>query len=341
MIRTRSLGMLVWLAVALVLPAVAGQQARHVIGTAHLRVLYWPEDEDLAELAARAGDEALVRLKGMLEVEPPRRVDVYIVRSQQEFNELVGFADKPWVLGRAWPEQLRVVVKPMGPQRLPGLLAHELAHVMLEAALGDAAWRLPRWLHEGIAKYAADDFSEDDRRIIAQAAVAGELLSLDDLEDAFAGSREQVALAYAQSYTLVAYLSSLEPAKGIRPLLEQLAKGRDVRQALGLAFGKPVPEMEAEWLQSLQDISLRSVAPPLPETIIGALFVLSFIVAVVMVRRRSARIRRRMEEEERLKKLLAGPRWEPVYPHVPYADAQRATHETRGRGERDEEFFVQ
>lgn len=341
MIRIRPLGILVWLVMALALPPVTGQQTRHVIGTTHLRVLYWPENEDLAELAAHTGDEALVRLKSMLDVEPPQRIDVYIVRSQQEFDELVGFADKPWILGRAWPEQLRVVVKPMGTHRLPGLLAHELAHVMLETALGDAAWRLPRWLHEGIAKYAADDFGEDDRRIIAQAAVAGKLLTLDDLEGAFTGSRKQVALAYAESYTLVAYLSSLEPAKGIRPLLEQLAKGREVRPALGLAFGKPVPELEAEWLRSLQDTSLRSGVAPLSETVIGVLFVLAFVVALVMVRRRSARIRRRMEEEERLRKLLAGPRWEPRYTEGSYANTRPAPPKWHGEGERDEEFFVQ
>ncbi len=309
----------------------AAQQARRIIGTDHLRVLYWPQSEELAKLAAASGDEALARLRGMLDAEPPERIDVYIVRSQAEFDELTGGENDPWIIGRALPSRLRVVVKPMGPQRLPGLLAHELAHVMLDVAVGEAAWSLPRWVHEGVAQYAAHDFGIDDQRVIARASLGGKLLTIDELEGAFSGDREQVALAYAQSYTLVAYLSDLEPAKGIRPLLEQLAKGRDVRQALGLAFGLPVPQMEEQWLEGLRTAYLHTLSPPPSETIVGALFVIAFVIALVLVRRRSAGIRRRMNEQERLRKLLEGTRWEPGYPR----------EDDRPRPSPDEEFFIE
>ena len=78
------------------------------------------------------------------------------------------------------------------------------------------------------------------------------LLGLDELAAAFHGDREQVTLAYAQSHALVAYLSEQNPAAGIGGLLEQLDRGRDMRLALGLAFGRPVPEMEEEWLDGLR-----------------------------------------------------------------------------------------
>ncbi|MGD9495272.1 MAG: peptidase MA family metallohydrolase [Armatimonadota bacterium] len=287
-------------ALALLAPApwTSAQQARRVLGSEHLRILHWPQHADLAELARETGEGAMMRLQRMLDAEPPERIEVYIVRTQAEFDALTGGGNKPWVVGRALPSALRVVVKPMGPQRLPKLLAHELAHVMLDVAMGEAAWELPRWLHEGIAKYAADDFDAGERQLIARAALSGELLGLDELEAAFAGDVEQVSLAYAQSYTLVAYLSSLEPAKGIRPLLDQIAKGREMRLALGLAFGRPVPEMEQEWLSGLQRGYWPYLAPPWSEAVIGALFVLALAMAVVMVRRRSARIRRRMLEQE-------------------------------------------
>ena len=324
-----------WVAMVMVValccaPAWA-QQARHIVGTDHLRVLYWPRSEELAELAAASGDEALVRLRGMLDAEPPERIDVYIVRSQAEFDELTGGENDPWIIGRALPSELRVVVKPMGPQRLPPLLAHELAHVMLDVAVGAAAWSLPRWVHEGVAQYAAGDFSVEDQRVIARASLAGELLTIDELDGAFARDREQVALAYAQSYTLVAYLADLEPAKGIRPLLEQLAKGRDVRQALGLAFGLPVPQMEEQWLEGVRTAYLHTLSPPTSETIVGALFVIALVIALVLVRRRSARIRRRMSEQERLRKLLEGARWEPGYPR----------QGERDRPSPDGDFFIE
>ncbi|MEA3403309.1 MAG: peptidase MA family metallohydrolase [Armatimonadota bacterium] len=282
----------------------AAEPRRWVLGSEHLRVLCWPQHEELGELALEEGGDALRRLRRMLDVELDERIDVFIVRSQREFDELAGGDSGYWVVGRALPRNLRVVLKPVGPQRLPKLLAHELAHVMLDVRMGEAADELPRWLHEGIAQYAAGDFEHSQKRVIAGAALRGKLLRIDELNAAFHGDQDQVALAYAQSYTLVDYLGTLEPAKGLAPLLEQLEKGRDVRLALGLAYGRPVPAMEEEWLEIIGRAYATALAPPLGQTIIGALFVIAFIITLVAVRRRSARIRRRMEAEERLQQLL-------------------------------------
>ena len=287
-------------AAVLVEPA-AAQQARHVLGSEHMRVLHWPEDVELAELARTSGDRALARLERMLDIDLDERIDVYIVRSQQEFDELTGMRNSPWIIGRAMSRLRRVVIKPMGTQRLPTLLAHELAHIMLDLRMGEEAHTLPRWLHEGLAKYASDDFDEADRRIIAQAAVADELLTIDELDAAFLGDSEQMMLAYAQSYTLVRHLGDLRPAEGISPVLDQLERGRDVRLALGLAYQRPVPQMESEWLEQLRSGYIEHIAPPLAETLIGALVVIAFLIALLLSRRRSARIRERMEREERLR----------------------------------------
>ena len=305
-----------WMAVcslALLASVSAAPEQRHILTSEHLRVLHWPEQVELGEIARDTGNEALARLKRMLGVDLDERIDVYIVRSTEEFDELTDDRNKPWTIGRALPSKLRVVVKPMGPQRLPKLVAHELAHVMLDVRMGDQARVLPRWLHEGIAKYAADDFDEADRRAIGRAALADELLTLDELESAFAGKRAQVGLAYAQSYTLVAYLSEIVPGRGISPLLDQLAKGREMRLALGLAFHRPVPEMEAQWLESLRTAYLHDVAPPLAEALIGALFVVAFLIAWLVIRRRSARIRERMMREERMREALG---WLPPGPYT-------------------------
>ncbi len=294
------------LVIALLIAAACfGQtEKRHILGGEYVRVHYWPERGDLAKLALREGDDAVRRLQKLLGVQSDERVDVFIVRSREEFDRLTGVENDPYVIGRAMTRRMRVVVMPMGPQRLPKLLGHELAHVVLDQRMGESWRNLPRWLHEGIAKYATNDFDDTDRRIVAQAAVAGELLTIDELNAAFGGDSEQVALAYAQSYLLVDYLATIRPREGIDPLLEQLEKDRDVRLALGLAYGRPVPEMQEQWLQRIQRGYAGFAAPPLSETIIGALFVVAFIIAIIAIRRRSARIRRRMEEEERLRRLL-------------------------------------
>lgn len=305
----------VLLAVAAAVPGSA-EQVRRVLGSEHLRILYWPEHQELAEIAEEAGIMALARLHRMLDVEPQERMDIFIVRSQAEFDELTGVRNRPSVVGRAIPSMLRVVVKPMGRQRLPDLVAHEVAHVMLDVRMGDKAHMLTRWLHEGIAQYAEGGIDANQHRIIAEAAVADELLTLDELDDAFHGGSRQIALAYAQSYTLVEYLGEISPAGGISPLLEQLSKGRDIRLALGLAFGKPVPVMEEEWLERLRYGYMTHFGLPLYEGIIGVLFIIALFISLFYVRRRSARIRRRMEQEERLREIYGTP---PSGPYTPIA----------------------
>ncbi len=290
-------------ALMLVVPAIAqdAEPTRRILGTVHLRVLHWPEHESLATIARDAGESAVVRLEAMLAMELEDRIDVFIVRSQGEFDELTGVKNNPWIIGRAMPRLLRVVVKPRGPQRLPELVVHEIAHIMLDLRMGEHAHHLPRWLHEGVAKYAARDFDDNDRRVIAEAALSEDLLTIDELEDAFRGDRGEVALAYAQSYTLVAYLSDIRPAEGLSPLLDQLSRGRDVRLALGLAYHRPVPQMEQEWLEQVRTGYVHHIAPPYSEAIMGALFLIAFVISWIAVRRRSARIRERMRREEELR----------------------------------------
>jgi hypothetical protein len=283
----------------------AQEPARWAVGSEHLTVRYWPEHDELARLAREVGAESLKRLEALLGVGPTGRIEVFIVRSQAEFDELTGDRNLTWVVGRALLAQRRVVVKPMGKHRLPKLLGHELAHIMLDERMGPAGHRVPRWLHEGIAKYASDDWTHADAQTIARASLADELLALDDLDAAFAGKPERVALAYAQSYTLVAYLASLQPAVGLGPLLDQLAGGRETHKALTRAYGAPVSQLERDWLEQTRTAYLPELLPVPSELVIGGAFLAAFGLAVILARRRSARIRRRMDEEERLRDLLS------------------------------------
>ncbi len=285
-------------------PVPAQEPVRWIVGSEHLRVLYWPQHDDLARLARETGEQALGRLRRLLNAKPAGRIDVYIVRSQAEFEELAGAKQSTWVVGLALLGRRTILLKPVGPQRLPKLLAHELAHIMLDVSMGPAARSIPRWLHEGIAQYAAHQWGRAQARTVARAALGNKLLTLDELDAAFAGKEDQVDLAYAESYTLVSYLASLRPGLGIAPLLDEIKKGRDVRTALGRAYRMPVSEIEQEWLEQTRTGYLSATLPPPSQMIVGGLFLLAFGVALILVRRRSARIRRRMEEEERMRRLM-------------------------------------
>lgn len=283
-----------------------GQQ-RRARGTDEFRILYWPADEEQALIAEQAAVTALRRLQQALDVKLRRRIQIEVCHTQREFNECVGERSAPWIMGRAFPDRNRVVVKALGPERIGTLVAHELCHILLHQKLDQTGTSEPRWLHEGLAKYATKDLPMQDQQILSQAAAAHKLLTFAELEEAFGGPSEKVSLAYAQSYTLVRYLAELEPGEGVGRFLYELGQVGEVDRALLRAYQKPVEQLEKEWLERVRrDYIGRGIMDQYGLIIWVAMAGL-FVVAVAVRLYRARRIRRRLQEEERLRELLEGP----------------------------------
>ena len=310
--RLRGVGLLEPIIIAVIIAApllaaeVSEEARRRARGTEQFRILYWPADEEQAIIAQQAATTALPRLQYALDIQLERRILIEICHTQQEFNERVGEASPPWVMGRAFPNQDHVVVKALGPQRIGKLVAHELCHIVLQKKLDQTGAPAPRWLHEGLAKYATADLPMADQQVLSQAAAADKLLTIAQLEEAFAGPTEKVSLAYAQSYTLVCYLTELSAGEGVGRFLEELGRTGEVERALVRAYHKPAPQLEQEWLEQVRRAYMGRgkvakygvfiwVAP-------GAVFIAGASVKLY----RARRIRRRLQEEERLRTLLEG-----------------------------------
>jgi len=294
-------GILLMLAATGISPAQQG--TRLVQGTDELRVAYWPADEAQAKIATQAGTQAIARLKHTLAVELDQRIHIDLCHTNKEFDERTAKKNDPWVHGRAFPRQNRVVVKAIGPVRIGKLIAHEILHILLQHKLDETGARAPRWLHEGLAKYATGDLPMEEHQLLGQAAAGGELLSINELEAAFAGPPEQVSLAYAQSYTLVDYLASLEGKAGLSGFLDELGNIGEVDRALIRAYRMPISQLEEQWLREIARIYLPQRSPHVLDNWVWAAVAVLFVVAVIIRLVRARAIRRRMQQEEHLRQL--------------------------------------
>jgi len=307
--RTRLSGAIALMApvlLVLVLPVAADQwQAR---GTEQFRILYRPADEDQARIAQRAATVALRRLQQALDLNLEDRIQIKLCHTQREFNEFVGEEAPPWIMGQAFPAGNQVVVKALGPQRIGKLVAHELCHIVLQHKLDQTGAPGPRWLHEGLAKYATEDLPMEDQQILSQAVAAGKLLKFDELEKAFAGPVEKVNLAYAQSYTLVRYLTQLNPGEGVGEFLEELGQVGNVERALVRAYHQPVAQLEQQWLAQVRRVYMGRGIMDKYGAIIWMGMVGLFLVVVVVKLFRARAIRRRMQQEEQLRQLTEADR---------------------------------
>jgi hypothetical protein len=300
-----------WAALVLALAPVAGlaQPARRALQWEEVTVSYNPEDEAFARIALDAAKAALPTLASALGIardqsgrEPPIRID--IARRNDDFDQLVGQKTKPWVEGMALGGERRIVLKTLAPAVMQTVTAHELVHVLLDTAARELGVEPPRWLHEGLAKLSADDFTEDDREVLGQAVLGHKLIPLSGLDAAFEGSGDQESLAYAESYTLVRFLHELQPGGGVKELLANLALTGDVNRALLRTYGQPAAQLEREWLQQTQTTYLKHGIPLTSELgIFGAMAVLALAAHAVQSRRRRI-IRERLQEDERLRRMF-------------------------------------
>jgi len=282
----------------------AQQGTRLVQGNDELRIAYWPADQQQAEIALQAGTQAIARLKYTLDLELEQRIHIDLCHTNKEFDEQTGQRNDPWVQGRALPRQNRVVVKAIGPVRIGKLVAHEILHILLQRKLDETGAVAPRWLHEGLAKYATGDLPMEERELLGQAAADGKLLHINELEAAFTGSPQQVSLAYAQSYTLVDYLSSLEGKAGLSGFLEELGNVGEVERALVRTYQMPIGQLEEQWLRQIARVYLPQRSPHILDNWVWIAIVVLFVAAVITRLARARAIRRRMQEEERLRQLL-------------------------------------
>ncbi|MBI4799411.1 MAG: hypothetical protein HY794_11945, partial [Desulfarculus sp.] len=101
--------------------------------------------------------ETAPRLAAWVGASPPR-IQVVVATSEDDFKERVAQLDGPrWAAGLAVPGQGLILLRSprqlIEPEQFRQLLAHELTHLYLSAALRQREH--PLWLEEGLAMYAS------------------------------------------------------------------------------------------------------------------------------------------------------------------------------------------
>lgn len=287
-------------ATILVFVAVSGLRAeQHAMATKHF-VIEYPEDAvEKARLVADALEDALPTLAGGLDVTLDQPLRVRLFRTRKEMYEAVGGEPKVLVMGLADPERNQILVGLFGNESLRQTAQHELAHIILHRRFGQMhPSEQPRWLHEGFAQLASQELSPGQRQVLGDAVVGRRLLDIDGLEAAFAGTSEEVALAYAEAFTLVSYLHGLRPDGGLAELAGNLEQTGDLDRALIRTYGFDRAHIERQWLRSVRDEHLASGLPISIELSIFAIMAALFLITLVVVNRRRAAIRQRLREQE-------------------------------------------
>jgi hypothetical protein len=184
-------------------PLARGQSAWQRTDSQHFEIHYLPALARDLERVTRSAERAYDRISGRLTFTLRTKVPLvmFALSGPLTREQVVAYAISDDVAPQH-PHRSRLVL-PLreGDTQLDALMVHELTHllvgeIILPQAPGDGG--VPRWVHEGIASYMADGWSDDHERLMRELVAAGNVPALSQLigGGGFANPRLNEALGY-------------------------------------------------------------------------------------------------------------------------------------------------
>ncbi len=190
-------------------------------------------------------ERAVDIVRANLGLAPETGACVVACGTRRQFRKVVellaGSAPPDYAEAVALPAMRTVVISPASDPLQDKALAHETAHLALHARFA----RIPRWIDEGLAQWAAGQVPADrEVRNLRHWAFRNGVIPFASLADELPRRHDLAAFAYVQSFSVVAYLIMFRG--GVERLLDVLARAQ--KAPLAAAWEQVYGEtVEATW----------------------------------------------------------------------------------------------
>jgi len=154
-----------------------------------------------------------------------------------------------WTGGMAFAEYRTIILGIRESDLEWGLDAveHELAHVIVGNLVSACYGRLPTWLDEGLAMVAQGGLDAESQALLDQALHDDTLYPARALSSGFTEDPSGASLAYAQSYSLVAFLLEQHGRDRLLDLLGAAQAGSSPDSALMEVYGFDTDGLDQAW----------------------------------------------------------------------------------------------
>ncbi len=270
------------------LPAPAHSEDIDFISTEHFYFTFSSPDQRLAESISNISEEIYSEIVTDVGVAPLPGIEIFIAHTHEDFlarQPTPGKAPE-WAAGLAYPELNTVILKApaaalygtIDPVRT---FRHELAHLTLHQAL--TGIHIPKWLDEGLAMYEAKEWTLRTTAVMTSVTLKKKFIPLTSLNDAFPIAFEEAETAYAQSFSMVAYLLDRHGREAFHEFILNLKKRTTLSQAAQDAFGLSFYELELRWHRYLR---IRYTWIPVVTSTITLWFLFSIIFFIIYLRKK-------------------------------------------------------
>ena len=196
-------------------------------------------------------DELETLIGWQLDVKPR----VVLVKNSRRFQQMTRHA---LYVAFAVPEKNLVVIDyskmATRPFTLGTTLKHELCHLLLHHHIARA--NLPRWLDEGVCQWASDGLADiimtRGGSLLRSAVLSDRLIPFSRLTAGFPSDNWSLMLAYAQSKSMVDYISREYGKAAVVDILTLLRNGETVESALKMRLSLASEQLEAQWRHHLK-----------------------------------------------------------------------------------------
>ncbi len=216
--------------------------------------LYWYKGNDsfAGELMA-AAQGALVRLAEDTGAELEKPAKIYVYASSQDLRGSMIFPQE-WTGGVAFTRYgiIAIGIAPGSLDWGTRAIAHELTHLVIHQVTFNPYNDLPTWLDEGLAMNSEGEMEPSFASILNKAAAEDNLVSVQSLSSPFSAYAEESSLAYAQSYSLVAFLIDSYGQDRMFELLNIFRQGSSYDEALERVYDFDMDGLDALWQASLE-----------------------------------------------------------------------------------------
>lgn len=237
---------------------------------ANVIVHWYAGDDAFGAAALDAAGAGILAINEIYPVALDIPVHVYIYSNIDDLQATQQLGGVEWAGGHAQPE-LGIVLVSIAPDdsqkiNMETLIPHELAHVMMYRALGDAYFKQPIWLLEGFASsmelYPNLGYDE----ALNNGSVSGNLIQFTDLCASFPAEAGSAFLAYAQSESFVKYIRGAYGNGSIAKLTSAYGEGLTCDVGTTKALGIPLNQLDSRWRetelgQNVTAVAVRNLSP--------------------------------------------------------------------------------
>ena len=213
--------------------------------------LLWHDlpEERVLNIATNASDH-IYRVKNLLQIDEVNPMKAVILNSHRETEDSFPFVSYTTRNSHVYSG---FAFSDLDVFLMVGLnidtMVHEITHLLLDEAIYRPGARLPVWFNEGFAMYFEPSGNRRSNTLL-QAIRNNQLLPPHSLTR-IPGNPEDVEVFYAQAWSLVDYMISVNGENYIADLIRSVNEGKNFEESLIEVYGKSTEELEEEWRADL------------------------------------------------------------------------------------------